>query len=683
MFIGRVARKAALWMMMAAWAAVIIAGCGQVQEIFSTPSPWVFSSVTPRTSQTPAPINTPLPVAILTPTQVTPVQQGTGWQQSGKVISVENAANVQQVVNAGQGSPLQVLFSSDGQWLGLSTTNGVYLYDPTNLERLLSIRTGEHQLSLAFSADGRFVASGDWHGRVAVWDTAGDLQMELDAGTLPVLAAAFSPDGKWLAAGGWDGLIRLWGMEDGALERAIPLRNRAVRAVSFSSDGLLLYGWAPGESIQVWGVDDGKSRDDIYLGKDALGYPPEKAVFGQQGKQMAVYFARSIKVFTTRNGYTRLALNDLLDSVQGLALSEDGNTLAVMTAGDTMGPVIEIHDLESGILIARVQPAETGSRLQMALSPDGERLITLGTHLQSWNLSAGGNQIVQPEISGMKEFYPAAAAYGLAGMDGKVYLASSEGSLEVYDIDEGVSASISSITASPEADLYTSFAILPDELAAFGDAHGSITLVNLTTSETIHLPAHKGVVRSLAFSIDGTRLASGGEDGQILVQDLPGGSPATELDAGATAFRMAFLQTEAADNGYLILQTTADIQIWSLKDEVLLKQLAAQCMTVSSESGLLAGVSYGGGEAMVNIYHLPDGEVLQSFPLEGYRLAISPDGSLLAMGGKDLTLWSIGNGNLLHRLPDIPCCGPIQFTPDGASLVQILLDGSVQAWEIP
>jgi len=116
---------------------------------------------------------------------------------------------------------------------------------------------------MAFSPDGKVLASSGWDGTFYLWDvqTGEQLKVLPDTGAM-ALAVAFSPDGGTLATGHWDGVVRLWDAETGVLlrdlRRFILSPSRAIRSVAFSPDGeKLAAGFSDGTAV-MWNVKTGK-----------------------------------------------------------------------------------------------------------------------------------------------------------------------------------------------------------------------------------------------------------------------------------------------------------------------------------------------------------------------------------------------------------------------------------------
>jgi WD40 repeat protein len=106
--------------------------------------------------------------------------------------------------------------------------------------------------AVAFSLDGKRLASAGIDGRVKVHDPAGKQTAVMQGHAHAILALAFAPDGKLIASGSADGMIRLWNAETGKETATVPGRPEVpVWALAFAPDGKTLAG-SCGREVLRW-----------------------------------------------------------------------------------------------------------------------------------------------------------------------------------------------------------------------------------------------------------------------------------------------------------------------------------------------------------------------------------------------------------------------------------------------
>jgi WD40 repeat protein len=156
-----------------------------------------------------------------------------------------------------------VAFSPDGRLLASGSIDGsVRVCDVATGNVVHKVSTGATPAPVAFSPDGETLAAGGESGSVHLWAVKTWQPREpVRWHTLPVFAVAFSPDGHWLVSGGLDRTVQLVDRASGRRVHPFGL-STPVTAVAFSADSqsLAAAGDGPDPPVRLWDVATKRER---------------------------------------------------------------------------------------------------------------------------------------------------------------------------------------------------------------------------------------------------------------------------------------------------------------------------------------------------------------------------------------------------------------------------------------
>jgi WD40 repeat protein len=246
------------------------------------------------------------------------------------------------------------------------------------------------------SPDGKSLACVTWAGNLRIMDLAGKESQRWKAHQGQIMAVAYSPDGKSLASAGADRAVVVWDPATGKELQRFELEQGPPNDVTFSPDGKLLCVVVRGQPVRLWQLSDGRPRFlvppapgpngggvgsdieaaafspdsrvlatggrdgaartwDMATGQQLRGYPGHAGwilavAFSADGRTLAVAAWRSLRLWEIATGKERKNFTAHEADVTALAFAPNGRTLA-SGGGDTTGLVWDLTGrLEDGKL---------------------------------------------------------------------------------------------------------------------------------------------------------------------------------------------------------------------------------------------------------------------------------------------------------------------------------------------
>ena len=386
------------------------------------------------------------------------------------------------------------------------------------------------------------------------------------------------------------------------------------------------------------------------------------------GKTLASGYGRTVRLWDLSTGHQSGELAGHSNVVGWLAFAPDGKTLASSDETES----VKLWDLTNGKQVATVHPGQVVKGVQFI--GNSQTLVLVGKHIKLWDV--GTDRQVAALFESNKVHFSCVAV----ALDGSAVAASDADRVRIWVREEQKWRATSPLT---DAGYHPPLAISADgKLLATGGR--SLRLFDLPSrQQRTVLQGHTGPVYAIAFSRDGNRLASAGQDRTVRMWDTGTGEqqvciahpgPVYGLALTPDASVVAAMGADAIRVGGVTSPTLA----------VVLPQAAHSRTVAFSPNGkMLASAGLEGtilwdpieGRKLVTLGHDSPRRKL-------FGLAFSPDGKSLATTGVDegtIDIWDVTG----RRLGVLKGTGKgLAYSPDGKSLAATSDNGSVSLWEV-
>ncbi|MGW6153696.1 TIR domain-containing protein [Streptomyces sp. NPDC055144] len=542
--------------------------------------------------------------------------------------------------------------------------------------------------SVAYSPDGKTIASGSDDGMVRLWDAA--TQQKIGAPFIGhnngVTSVAFGPDGKTLASSGSDGTVRLWNIADRRqIGGAFDPRSGTIDSVAFSPDGKTLVTGGDTDSaanVRVWDVTTHRQ-----IGKPLGGR-------GVAATAMAVAFSPDGRTFATGSfdglqlwdANSRAPLGKVLATggiaISSVSFSRDGRTVA---AADADGSVT-LWNTSTRKPVGKPFTASGRSAESVAFSPDGTMFAASydDGSVRLWDVLRHS-----PMGSPFTGHTSTVTAVAFSPDGSTLASASNDTTVRLWDVraqrQTGPSINTGKLSTT---------ALSPDgRTLAVTDSNTAVRFLNVATRRQIGDPLHFGEADKgpvTAFSPDGTVLAtdSYGRKSSVKLWDVRSHRQIGKLVYGQTSRNV--VPAFSPDGRTLAISGESSLRIWSLakyRQIGTVPGAGSANIAFSPDSRTIATSTADDTVALWDAAtHHRIGETQPGHPAQINGVAFSPDGTVLATASRDNTvrLWSVATRQQIGE----PLTGhrsgvnSVAFSPDGKVLVTGSMDHTIRLWDV-
>jgi eukaryotic-like serine/threonine-protein kinase len=596
--------------------------------------------------------------------------------------------------------------------------------------------------SVAYSPDGRLIATGSSDHTAKIWNAATGLELHTLKGHHDwVGGIAFFPDGRRIVTGSSDQTARIWDVATGNELKILVGHTHWITSVAVSPDGQRIVTGSHDNTARIWDAASGKHLLTLKGHRIRVGPAISSVAFSPNGERIVTGSNdRTAQVWDAATGAELLRLEGHTNRIRSVAFSPDGKRIATGSADQT----VRVWDPVSGKELFCLQ-GQSGLVTSLAFSPDNQRIVTgsADSMVRIWDARSG------KELFRFKGHSDGISSVAFSP-DGRMILSGSRGHVakiwavsntrEVLAIPAHT-REITSIAFSPDGNRFvtasydktasiwdsaTGKELFPpkahsDEVWSVTFSHDGQRIVtgsaDLTAKvwvvgndhEPLVLTGHDGTITSVAFSPDDRRIVTGSYDHTARIWDATTGKELLRLNGHDNFIAcVAFspdsqrIATGSYDGTARVWDAITGHEIFKVEGRVAAITAlhpafgSGPFLTLKGQSAAIISVTFspdgqrlitGSGDGTASVRDAADGKEL--LVLKGHKdkissVSVSPDGRRIVTASHDQTikLWDATSGKELLSLTGSSDSdvASVTFSLDGRRIASGNLDGTARLW---